>query len=50
MIPVNILQVSLDGEIRAELPDVYVFQRRLLELGCNGERRAIFPGDFRGIE
>src|SRR5271165_7014449 len=50
IIPVNILQVSFDREVRAELLDADIFQRRMREFWSNGKRHAIVPGDFRGVE
>src|SRR2546425_12975619 len=50
MIPVNIVQISFDGEIGAEAMKLNVFERRQDELLCSRERHAILPRHFGSIE
>src|SRR6266704_394242 len=50
MIPVNIVEISFDGEIGAEAMKLNVLKRRQDELLCSRERHSILSRHFGSIE
>src|SRR2546427_6182654 len=50
MIPVNIVQISFDGEIGAEAMKLNVFEWRQDELPCSRERHPVLSRHFGSIE
>src|ERR1700675_3925024 len=50
MIRVNIVKVSFDGQVRAELREAQILQIGLRKLRSGGERHARVAGDFWRVE